>query len=102
MIVGDALLLDRVANSNLNPEGLCGSYVHSSRRRVGAQEIGALWCFHFSVRRQARKTEKTKDVALVTDQSPKQPAKSCNKPLLRETSSSQHVANEAGTRCVPC
>jgi hypothetical protein len=27
MIVGGALLLDRVANSNLNPEGLCGSYV---------------------------------------------------------------------------
>ena len=61
-IVAGALLLDRVANSNLNPEGLCGSYVYFSRRRVGAQEI-ALWCFHFSVRRQARKTE---DVALVT------------------------------------
>ena len=51
MIVAGALLLDRIANSNLNPEAsLCGSYVYSSRRRVGAQELGALWFFHFSVR----------------------------------------------------
>src|SRR5271165_3530953 len=81
MIVAGTLLLDRVANSNLNPEAsLCGSYVYSSRRRVGAQELGARCQRHRSHDRGRRK--KTKEVALVTDQSTKQPAKSRNKPLF--------------------